>query len=629
MVDQIQFTILMKNLFLTLITMISYFAYSQECDFKDMTPDYEFKYETKLGKIQSGWYDEWLEYTEGQKVLPEPLPLQPKWDHPYMKYGFTAAMHEGPRSSDVSNRPGPILNNQKVEYFHVMQKGGDFSGMCPTFAFINDSTMATLSFGRANTTLLLIDIKDKLEVLDYLKVPGRGSSAFELAGKKGRSKIFSNTSGGAYSYISGKDHIFIPGANNNVLRVKIVDRKFDHKVETLDLKKQIESGNLVDPQLSDKDQLNKLTALLPDVDGNLWFTSRQGIIGLIHRTDKAADGCYKVYSTFVGYYGLVEKMRKHYPESVATAEELVKKINWESMNTEVRRELRTALKIDQDTHEEIQNSFSVGKDGVYIVSNAALYKFRFNEKTKRIELDPEWEANFKKGELVYDNTLKKRPGQLNAGSGTTPTLMDDRFVAICDNAPDQINLCIYRQDNGELVSKLPLFGNEGSAVENSAVAYNNTFVVGNTFGYTDPFKVNATPGGLMRFDFNESSQKFEKVKNWPESGTYDCKTATPKLSTPRGMMYVYNRAIEKTEDHYDWQLTGIDFRTGRRVIYSKLSFDKGDFDDNIGFILRAGSLGNKNYDRKVFNNIWGTFTFGPDNSFYLGTYRGFIRISSD
>ena len=95
------------------------------------------------------------------------------------------------------------------------------------------------------------------------------------------------------------------------------------------------------------------------------------------------------------------------------------------------------------------------------------------------------------------------------------------------------------------------------------------------------------------------------------------------------MMYVYNRADQEEKGHYDWQLTGIDFRTGRRVFYSKLFFDKGDFDDNINFILKAGSLGNKNYDRKVFNNIWGTFTFGPDNSFYLGTYRGFIRISSD
>ena len=505
---------------LTLIMSCSY-LFSQNCAFEDMKPDYEFKSTVKIGKIESGWYQEWLEHTNGAKTLPEPLPLQPKWEHPYMKHGYTAAMHEGPRSSDVSNRPGPIPKNEKVEYFHVLQKGGDFSGMCPTFAFIDDSTMATLSFGRANTTLLLLDIKNKLKVLDYLPVPGRGSSAFELAGKKGRSKIFSNTAGGAYSYISGKDHIFIPGANNDVLRVRIKDRKFDHKVETLDLKSQIEAGNLVDPHLTEKDQLNKLTALLPDVDGNLWFTSRQGIIGVIHRTDKTTDGCYKVYYTFVGYHGLVEKIKKHYPGSVKSAEELAKRIDLDSMSLEIRRELRTTLKIDKDTHEEIQNSFSVGKDGVYIVSNAALYKFRFNEATKRIEMDPKWAKTFKKGDLVYDNTLSKRPGHLNAGSGTTPTLLDDRFVAICDNAPGKINLCIYRQDNGELVSKLPLFGNQGSAVENSAVAYANSYVVGNTYGYTDPFTVNPTPGGLMRFDYDETKGVFEKVDNWPESGIYD------------------------------------------------------------------------------------------------------------
>ena len=615
-------------LYLTLLLTGS-FLFAQDCAFVNMTPEYEFNYTVNVGKSEIGWYPEWLEHTKGEKILPEPLPLQTKWEHPYMKYGYTAAMHEGPWSSDVSNRPGPIPKNLKVEYFHVLQKGGDFSGMCPTFAFIDDSTMATLSFGRANTTLLLLDIKNKIKVLDYIPVPGRGSSAFELAGKKGRSKIFSNTAGGAYSYISGKDHIFIPGANNNILRVKIVDRKFDHKVETLDLKSQIEAGNLVDPHLTEEDQLNKLTALLPDADGNLWFTSRQGIIGMIHHTEKTKDGCYKVYYTFVGYHGLVEKIKKHYPGSLEKAQGLAKQIDLDSMSLDIRRELRTTLKIDKDTHEEIQNSFSVGKDGVYIVSNVALYKFYFNKEKKRIEMDPTWEETFKKGDLVYDNTLLKRPGHLNAGSGTTPTLLDDRFVAICDNAPNRVNLCIYRQDNGELVSKLPLFGNDGSAVENSAVAYENSYVVGNTYGYTDPFTVNPTPGGLMRFDYNEAAGVFEKIENWPESGVYDCKTATPKLSTPRGMMYVYNRAEEQDNGHYDWQLTGIDFRTGRRVFYSKLFFDKGDFKDNVNFILKAGSLGNKNYDRKVFNNIWGTFTFGPDNSFYLGTYRGFIRVTSD
>ena len=46
------------------------------------------------------------------------------------------------------------------------------------------------------------------------------------------------------------------------------------------------------------------------------------------------------------------------------------------------------------------------------------------------------------------------------------------------------------------------------------------------------------------------------------------------------------------------------------------------------FVERA-ALGKGNYDRKVFNNIWGTFTFGPDNTVYLGAYRGFLRFWSD
>ena len=133
----------------------------------------------------------------------------------------------------------------------------------------------------------------------------------------------------------------------------------------------------------------------------------------------------------------------------------------------------------------------------------------------------------------------------------------------------------------------------------------------------------------MRFDYSESKGEFELVTGWPKSGSYDCKTATPKLSTAVGMMYVYNRSDEDHDGHYDWQLTGIDFETGLRVFYIKPYFEKGGFGDNINFLLKWGSLGSKHYDRKVFNNIWATYTIGPVNSFYIGAYRGFVRISSN
>ena len=98
----------------------------------------------------------------------------------------------------------------------------------------------------------------------------------ELIGKKGREKIFHNTAGGAYSYLSDKDHYYVPGADNNILRIHIKDRKFeDEIIESTNIKSQVEAGDIIDEHLSEKDKMNLLTALMPDTLGNIWFTSRR------------------------------------------------------------------------------------------------------------------------------------------------------------------------------------------------------------------------------------------------------------------------------------------------------------------------------------------------------------------
>lgn len=285
--------------------------------------------------------------------------------------------------------------------------------------------------------------------------------------------------------------------------------------------------------------------------------------------------------------------------------------------------------IDPDTREEIQNSFSVGKDGVYIVSNIGLYKLRFNDETKQIEMDPKWEKTFTAtGDLIYPNDGIQKKGQLNDGSGTTPTLMDDRFVVIADNDENQINLTIYAQEDGRLISRHKVFEPNASACENSIVAYRNSLIIGNTYNYVDPFDENETPGGINRFDYNPEKDEFELREDWPAE-FIDAKTATPKMSAGNGLIYVYNRQKTADDEHNDWQLTAVDFETGRKVFYIRPFFDKGEFNDSISFLLKAFALGNKNYDQKVFNNIWATYTFGPNNSIYIGAYRGFLKFSSD
>ena len=83
--------------------------------------------------------------------------------------------------------------------------------------------------------------------------------------------------------------------------------------------------------------------------------------------------------------------------------------------------------------EEIENSFAVGEDGVYIVSDKRMYRFKANSNGIPRVI---WKKR-------YPNSGIVKPSQVNAGSGTTPTIMDNGLVAITDNA-DPMNVVVYR-----------------------------------------------------------------------------------------------------------------------------------------------------------------------------------------
>ena len=617
--------------FLSVLLFMATMCSAQICT-NYVVEEIDFDANPRFVTVESGWYEEWLEYTDGKEVYPAALPPLEKWKHPWMHHDIPSAMHEDSYSTDVTNLEGPIPENPRVQYFQVREKGKEFSGMCPAFAFLDENTMVTLSFGRENTTLLLIDIRDSLKVIDAMPIPGRGHKAAELTSKKARMKLFRNTSGGAYFFLSQNNEVVIPGPGYDIIYVPIVDLKFQReRAINLDILEQIEKGDLVHEGLSEEDGENKLTAVMPDNKGNIWFTSQLGIIGVIDLNDSTRytpPDCPNVYSTFILKFGLLKKIESFFGRKYEKFEDLeFYKEGWSER--EYRNELRRYFQVESDTREEIQNSFAVGEDGVYIVSNIGLYKLRFNEETKEIEMDPKWAKTFQEGDLIYNNDSKVKPGQLNNGSGTTPTLMDDRFVIIGDNDYDQINMCVYSQEDGRVISKHKVFEVDGSACENSIVAYKNSLIIGNTSQFVDPFKDNPTPGGIMRFDFNEQEGIFESVPDWPKYHI-DGKSATPKMSTANGLIYVYNRESDPGEDGYhNWHMTAIDYRTGIPVFYIKPDFEKGEFDDNIGFMMKAFSMGKKNYDKKVFNNIWATYTFGPNNSIYIGSYRGFLKFDSD
>ena len=600
---------------------------NDEC-FMYETKDRQFKYMRQEARVDTQWYEEWT--SRYGETLPEPLPAPAHWQHPWLGRKYAATMHENSLATDVTINPGPIPSDAKVEYFHVLEKGTRLSGMSPFYTFLDDETMLTISFGRDAATLLVVDISGEAKLLDSVSIPGRGSKVFELIGRGGRLKLFRDTSGGAYSYVDSLGDVYVPGADNTIIRIPVRERKIVRdQMVLIDLNREVGEGDWISEAMVRPD--NVLTAIMPDHEGRVWFTTKYGVIGVVDL--KRTGKCPEVYTTAAIYQALAEKVRHYFdqlPEGaeafIARAEELREKGGVEEL-AELRREGVGIFDIEDEPFEQIQNSFSVGPDGIYMVTNVALYKFRFNDEEKRIELDPKWAANYAKDDLVYDNDRQVKPGHLNNGSGTTPTLIDDRFVAIVDNAPEQVNLLVFRQEDGTLVSKLPLFEPGAGAVENSVVAYQDSLLVGNTYGFTDPFKENPTPGGIMRFDYDAEKDAYFRKEGWPATGQFDAKTATPKMSTANGLFYAYNRD-ETQDDHRDWQLTAVDFRTGWRVFSIKGTFDKKEFDDNVSGLVKRVTLGKDYYDRKVFNNIWGTFSFGPKNSIFIGTYRGYVRFSS-
>jgi hypothetical protein len=597
------------------------------------TKDKKFEHKSQQATVETKWWDEWT--SRHGKTLPEPLPAPDHWMHPKLSSRYAATMHEDSFATDVSKEPGPIPNEVKVEYFHVLEKGTKLSGMAPFFTYLDDHTVITISFGRDAAMLLIVDISgEEARVLDYVALPGRGSKALELAKKSARMAMFRDTSGGAYSYLDGKGDVYVPGADNTVVRIPIRDHRVDREhMVMLDLSREIEAGSWVGKAMEHPE--NHLTALMPDAEGDIWFTSKFGVVGMIQPQD--GKSCPPVYTTAIIRFAFADKLHHFYPDGLPPGgEEMMAKIEKHEAEGTLVENLGTLRQeatgifdiIEGEPFEQIQNSFTVGPDGVYIATNVGLYKLFFNKETRHIELDPNWKPTYKNQDLFYDNDRKVKPGHLNNGTGTTPTLVDDRFVAIVDNAPGRVNLNIFRQKDGTLVSKHPLFEEGAGAVENSVVAYEDHLIVGNTYGYVDPFIENPTAGGIERYDYDAEKDAYVKHEGWPAVGHFDGKTATPKLSTAHGLFYVYHRDINEEASHNDWQLTAIDFRSGWPVFSIKGYFEGDDFGDNVSGLVAKKTLGKEDYGKKVFNNIWGTFSFGPRNSVFIGTYRGYVRFSS-
>ena len=155
---------------------------------------------------------------------------------------------------------------------------------------------------------------------------------------------------------------------------------------------------------------------------------------------------------------------------------------------------------------------------------------------------------------MYGNSGIAKPGQVGAGSGTTPTVMSGGQVAITDNA-DPMNVVVYTARSGRKICEQPVFGKGASATDNSLVAARNSLVVENNYGYmlAATQQGNSTTPGLERVDLlrRGGCRRIWRSREIAPS-------VVPKLSIETGLVYTYTKP-PRDDGNDAWYFTALDF----------------------------------------------------------------------
>ena len=238
--------------------------------------------------------------------------------------------------------------------------------------------------------------------------------------------------------------------------------------------------------------------------------------------------------------------------------------------------------------EQIENSHAVSEAGVSIVSDHAFYLFKAHRDGTPYVV---WRR-------TYDRGHARKVGQINQGSGTTPTFLGRDYVAITDNADPRMHVLVYDRSSGRLHCSVPVFSAGASASENSLVGWDNGLVVENNSGYLNPttrVESATVPGGVTKVAVG--AQGCHVAWTSPVVSP----SVVPKLSRANGMLYLYSP--EQQVPGVDaWYLTALNWRTGKTVAR-----------------IHTG-------DGPAYDNAWAPITLGPHGYAYISCFGGLISV---
>jgi hypothetical protein len=364
-------------------------------------------------------------------------------------------------------------------------------------------------------------------------------ATFALPPRAPTVNLFQNFSAGGYFYLNNRDQVVTGTTTRHIYVIGETATGFA-------LVHDYSLTGVLGPD-------EQITSQLPDSRGLLWFTARQGgVVGTLNFKTGA------VHVIMVG--------------------------------GEITKSLAT------DTH-----------GGVYIATNRKLYRFVAGQPDDAAAAHS-GEAGRRARELAtgrpriswqvrYPNTGVAKPGQLDAGTGTTPVISGP-YVGINDNA-DPMDVMIYRTSDGRAVCREPVFSKGSSADENAMIAAGRSYIIENNYGYQTPLSVQRgrlTAPGFARVEINRDGRGCHLA--WTNTSV-SAPTVVSKLSLADGLIYTYTTT---TASSSPWYWTALSFRTGR-VVFK---------------VLAGNGVG--------YNNNYSGISISPGGTAYLGTLGGIIAL---
>jgi len=470
---------------------------------------------------------------------PQVLPPTGEPQHPFMALNDASVMHSGGWESDTHPAAAVFSKNLEVR---SRRAGGSAPRQCATFTFTQEGMPLILCGGLTSFRLQLLD-PDSLDLLAFYDLPMRPST-FEAGVKRDIEIIFSDTSGGAYFYLDEQDRAVLADSKQHIRKIGPVKTKsgqWEFKVfEDWDMNDYVPNDCFHYNNLRPKGECDALTTVMPDHDGNIWWATRNGRFGTLD-----PKGGHVQASRFEG--------------------------------------------------EEIQNSFAMDENGVYIVSDHAMYGLSAEEN---VIPQIDWR-------IPYDRGSGRKVGSINQGSGTSPTLFGDNYVTYTDNADEKIAIIVaYRGDVPEgkerQICRVPVFKSGASATDNSMIAHGRSIILENNHGYTNSVTqkdYTEVTGGVVRVDVREDESGCDII--WQSD--LKVPSVVPKLSLGNGIAYLYSFDLLENGDRL-WSLVGLDFETGEEAIRVPTGTGEG------------------------YNNNWASIAIAPNGDTYIGTRHGIVQI---